>query len=106
MNVIAKLRDFSTREQVRNWLGLGFVQASKAVNLGSLADGDGETVSVTVGAAAVGDFVQVSFSNDLSGLTLTGYVDAADSVKVRFHNGTGSTVDLAEGTLRVRVFEQ
>jgi len=70
----------------------------------SLADGAGTTTTVTVTGAALGDFVTgVSFSLDLQGITLSAYVSAANTVAVRFQNESGGTLDLASGTLRVRV---
>lgn len=70
----------------------------------SLLDGAGATTTVTVTGAALGDFVTaVSFNNDLQGITLTAYVSAADTVAVRFQNESGGTIDLASGTIRVRV---
>jgi hypothetical protein len=53
--------------------------------------------------AALGDFVQVSFSLDLQDMVLTGYVSAADTVEYRLQNESTGTVDLASGTIRVRV---
>lgn len=63
--------------------------------------GTGGTLAVT--GAALGDFVEVSFSLNLQNITLTGYVASANVVAFRFHNGSGATVDLASGTLRARV---
>lgn len=73
-------------------------------NPGSLADGAGETsASFTVTGAAFGDTVAVAAPYDLQGILAVGYVDAADSVKVRLQNESGSTVDLASGTWKVYV---
>ena len=69
----------------------------------SLADGAGTTTTVTVTGAALGDLVVVSFSRDLQGITLTGWVSAADTVSVRFQNESGGVLDLASGTLRAQV---
>lgn len=70
----------------------------------SLADGAGTNTTVTVTGAALGDFIAgLSFTRDLAGITLTGYVSAADTVTVRLQNESGGPVDLASGTLRARV---
>jgi len=70
----------------------------------SLADGVGVTTTVTVTGAALGDFVSgVSFSLDLQGITLTGWVSAANTVSVRLQNESGGVLDLASGTLRAVV---
>lgn len=69
----------------------------------SLAAGAQTTTTIAAAAAALGDFVKVSFSNDQSGITFTAYVSSAGTVTVILRNGTAGTIDLASGTLRVRV---
>ena len=70
----------------------------------NLVDGAGDTTTVTVTGASLGDFVEgISFSNNLQGITVTGWVSSANTVSVRFQNESGSTLDLASGTLRVKV---
>lgn len=76
---------------------------SKSYNPGSLADGAGETTTVDVPGAVMGDFVVASFSVSLAGVMLHAWVSAADVVSCRFQNETGGTVDLATGTLRAWV---
>ena len=76
---------------------------SKTYNPGSLADGAGETTTVEVIGAALGNFAVASFSVALAGVILHAWVSAADTVSVRFQNETGGTVDLASGTLRAWV---
>lgn len=71
---------------------------------GSLIDGAGETSSaVTVTGAAFGDIVTCSAPYDLVGILLTGYVSAADAVKMRLQNESTATVDLASGSYVVTV---
>lgn len=82
------------------------LEGSATYDPGNLLDGAGATTTVTVTGAALGDFVEVSFSLDLQGITLTGYVSAADTVSVRFQNESGGALDLASGTLRARVKPQ
>ena len=73
----------------------------------SLANGVGTTTTVTVSGAALGDQVDaVSFSLDLQGIIVSGYISSANVASVRFHNGTGGVLDLASGTLRVRARKQ
>ena len=70
----------------------------------NLADGAGATTTVTASGASLGDYVDgVSFSNDLQGITVTGWVSSANTVSVRFQNESGGALDLASGTLRVTV---
>jgi hypothetical protein len=74
------------------------------LDAGSLVDGVGETDDVTVAGVALGDMViGASLGVDLVGLTVTGYVSAANTVKFRIQNESGSTVDLASSTLRIVV---
>jgi hypothetical protein len=82
----------------------GYLQGSKTFDFASIADGAAETTTVTVTGAALGDFVEsVSLTQDLQGMTMAGYVSAADTVFVRLKNETGAPIDLASGTLRARV---
>ncbi len=64
-----------------------------------LADGAGVTATVTVNGAELGDIATASFSLDLQEITLTAYVSAANTVKVRFQNESGGPLDLGSGTL-------
>jgi hypothetical protein len=59
-----------------------------------------------VAGAALGNFVAVSFGEDLQGLGATAYVSAANTVTVLLMNNTGGAVDLASTTVRVRVTTQ
>lgn len=78
------------------------VTGSAVYDPGSLLDGQGVTTTVTVNGAELGNFVEVSFSLDLQGITVTGWVSAANTVSVRFQNETGGTIDLASGTIKAR----
>lgn len=69
----------------------------------SLASGAGATTTVSVPGAAVGDIVDVAFSQPLVGVQLWGWVSGPNVVSVRFHNQTGTAVDLASGTIAARV---
>lgn len=77
---------------------------SKTWDAADTADGAAATTTVTVTGAALGDFViGVSLGVDAAGLTITGYVSAADTVTVRAQNESGGAVNLASTTLRVLV---
>lgn len=69
----------------------------------SLADGAGETTTVTVTGAALGDFALASFSLTTSGITITAWVSATNTVSVRFQNESGGVLDIASGTLKALV---
>jgi hypothetical protein len=70
----------------------------------SLAPGGKTTISITVTGAVLGDHVdEVSFSLDLQGMILYANVAAPDNVNVSIFNSTTSAIDLASGTIKVRV---
>ena len=74
------------------------------LDAGSLTDGTGETDTVTVPGVALGDMVLgVSFAVSEAGMSVTGYVSAANTVSIRVQNESGSTVDLASCKIRVVV---
>lgn len=93
------------------WLPVGVVgtvlSGSATWDPGDLADGAGETsAGITITGAALGDFVLVSAPYDLQGITVTGYVSATDTVKIRAQNeAAGGNINLASGTWRVRVIK-
>lgn len=100
--------------KLSEYMGRVIVELNKLCELGfsatydppSLADGAGATTTVAAIGANVGDFAIASFSADLQGITVTAYVSAANVVTVRFQNESGGVIDLASGTLRVRVIRQ
>lgn len=75
-------------------------------NPGNLADGAGETKSITVTGASLGDYVIVAAPYDLQDCTVTGYVQAANKVEIRLQNESGGAKDLASGTWNVMVIRQ
>jgi hypothetical protein len=80
--------------------------AEVAWNPGSIADGDEEAKEITVTGARLGDWVIISFSLDVADLVLTAQVSANDTVTAVLANNTGDAVDLAEGTLYVKVIKR
>lgn len=73
---------------------------------GDLATGAINTTTITVTGAAVGDFVVLSFTQDLLGTQLSGEVTSANTVTVTQSNGTGSNQNVANGSLRALVFKK
>jgi hypothetical protein len=69
----------------------------------NLTNGSGATTDVTVAGARLGDIAKVSFSLDLQGIKMFGWVNASNNVKVRFENHTGGAINLASGTITVAV---
>jgi hypothetical protein len=71
------------------------------LNASSLADGTGETNTIAVPGVALGDIViNISMGVDVSGISITPYVSAADVVSIRFQNESGGTLDLASTTVK------
>lgn len=62
---------------------------------------DSETITVT--GAKFGDFVLVNIDVDLQSLTMTGYVSAADTVKVTLANNTAGAVNIGSCNLHILV---
>jgi hypothetical protein len=74
------------------------------LDVGSLVDGAGTSDTITIPGVALGDIVLgISFGVSLAGLTVTGYVSAADTVTLRIQNESTSPVDLASTTVDVIV---
>src|SRR5207344_527342 len=87
--------------------GTPYFQNSVVLDLPPLAPSAVATAqTLTVTGAAAGDFCLASFSGDLAGLTLLAWVSAANTVSFQFQNKTPTTIDLASGTVRVRVWKQ
>ena len=82
------------------------IYKESTIDPSSLADAAGETKSVTVTGAVLGDFVIVSAPYDLQDITVTAYVQAADTVEIRIQNESGGTIDLASGTWHVLVIKK
>jgi len=74
---------------------------SATLDASSLADGVGETNTIAVAGVKLGDIVMnVSLGVDVSGISITPYVSAANVVSIRFQNESGGTLDLASTTVR------
>ncbi len=74
---------------------------SATLDASSLADGVGETNTIAVAGVKLGDIVfNVSLGVDISGISITPYVSAANVVSIRFQNESGGTLDLASTTVR------
>ena len=91
-------------ENCRQFDGTWWGSGSVSFNPASLADGAREAATaITVAGAALGDMVEASFSLNLQGVKLIAYVSAADTVQPVFENESGGVVDLASGTIYVKV---
>lgn len=76
---------------------------SAAWTPGLIANGATAILSLTVTGAALGKFVRAAFNLDLQGCTISGYVSAANTVKVVITNNTGGNITLGAGTANVSV---
>lgn len=82
---------------------LSGIYHEKVADLGAIADGDEAAVSETVPGAQLGDFVFVSASINQLDLSITGYVSAADTVKILVYNNVGSSIDLGSCNFAIKV---
>jgi len=82
-----------------------YLQGSETKDWGSIDDGNEAAEEVAVTGAALGDYAVATMSIDVTDLTITASVTAADVVTVVLGNFTGSAVDLGSGTLTVKVFK-
>lgn len=81
--------------------------ASATYDPPSLANGTGATTTISCpGAVPAQSRISAIFSNDLQGIILFAWPSASGTASVRFQNGTGSTIDLASGTLKVEAIPQ
>lgn len=69
----------------------------------SLATATQQVKSVSFAGANVGDNVSVSFNQPMQGTRMWGEVTATDTVTVYHRNDTGVTVDVANGTLTIKI---
>lgn len=97
----------------QNWrLGNGafqdftFLDGIALWNPGSLASGGGESLSVPVPGAEIGDFALVSLPCDIDDCSCSAHVREAGVAEVRLDNLTGAAVDLGSGYWRVRVMKR
>lgn len=81
----------------------GVICVKATLDPASLADGVGETDTVAVPGAKLGDFVLASLGVDAAGITVTAYVSATDVVSYRIQNESGGVLDLASNTIKVLV---
>lgn len=83
----------------------GGQEFTKTYDPPSLADGAGTTTTITATGVdpGAGHYAHPSFSLSTQGILLYAWVSAVDELSVRFQNETGGTIDLASGTLKVKV---
>lgn len=79
----------------------GYFTGSATYDPPSLIAGASTTTTVTCTGALTTHYAQATLSSN-TGLTITAYVSAANTVTVQLKNDTLSTLDVASGTLKVR----
>lgn len=79
---------------------------SGTFNAGNLADGAGETTTLAIPGAVLGDACLASLGVSTAGMTVTCNITAASTASVRVQNESGGAVDLASTTLRVFIFRK
>ena len=77
--------------------------ATATVDPPNIASGGAAQATVTVEGARAGDLALASFETANAGIVITANVTADNTVTVTFLNVSGGAIDLASGTLRVRV---
>lgn len=81
------------------------LRGSATQDLGSLADGAGESFDVTVTGASLGDHATAAFEVDIEEMIVTAHVRAANTVEVRVQNETTGTLDIASTTVNAFVWK-
>jgi hypothetical protein len=76
----------------------GIAYGLVTVTAGSYAGG-----SAVMSGAGLGDFVQVTHSQNLGGLIASGWVTAANAISFAFRNVTTSSITLAAGSINVLI---
>jgi len=79
------------------------LSASLVHDFGSVANGSTDSADIVVTGAVVGDYVRVSCSTYLDGMSLFAEVSVSNTVRVRVSNNTGGAVNLASCTFYVTV---
>ena len=99
-------RDSNLRAMTADGVIKGYIYVERTVNVGSLNDAAGETVTVEARGVERGDMVLgVSYQLTIRGLTVTAYVSAENEVSIRFQNESGGTVDLIADKVRILVLD-
>ena len=89
-------------------VGLGGLPVvTSAWTPGLIANGAAASTTVAVDMAAFGDFVLVSYDKELAaGLTISGNVRAANSVRVTIANNSGAGVTPTAGNVAVSLLKK
>jgi len=101
--VAVEVQSGSSNVLISNCPGFSPISGSSSWTPGLIASGSSVSTTVTVQEAAIGDYVTVSAGASLSGLSLTGYVSAANTVTLILANPTTLGIIGPSTTYRARV---
>src|SRR3990167_761984 len=88
-------RDSNLRAMTADGVIKGYIYVERTLNIGSLGDAAGSLHTIEVRGVELGDMVLgISYQQTIRGMTVTGYVSAANEVTIRVQNESGSTLDL------------
>ena len=96
---------FSALDLDGSVLFTGVLNATAVIDPSNDIDAAGSTYSVSVPGADLGDFVMVAAPYDLTDITVTAYVQAANTVEIRIQNESGAGSTLGSGTWKVKVLK-
>lgn len=102
--------DEKEHANLQAWTGDGAVKGvfyyTGTIDVAGIDEKLGATASITVTGVALGDMVVgISAEVDLQDLNVTGYVQSADTVELRFANVSVNSVDLASTTFHVIIWD-
>jgi hypothetical protein len=100
-NIVATLPAAKSAGTLANPTTTPVLAASLAYDAPSIANGASHSFTITMTGAKLSNKVSVTASASISGLTMTAYVSAADTITVVLANLTGGAVDLASMTFYV-----
>jgi hypothetical protein len=75
------------------------ISGETAWNPGQILNGQAATLTVNIPNAKLGDFVDATFSQNVQGVRLFGWVGSSTVVTFRMENNTGGTKTISSGTL-------
>lgn len=95
---------YGTNSTVSRTIFARVLKGSATLDFGSTASNSETDLTITVTGAADGDVVSLGVPNASATTgTFFAWVSASNTVTVRFHNGSGGSVDPASGTFKVTV---
>ena len=102
-NTTLSTPDFYTGSQ---WLSLpGVIKGSAAIDFTSTTAGNSTLWDITVTGAALGDIVTVEQDKAEPNMTYSAWVESTNTVRIKAHNISASTIDPASKTFKVIIFK-